>query len=102
MDIESKPGPAMDLKLPRRFLFPRSWTTIVLWVGLFILAVGQQSGVIQSQTPSPVQQVSAAAGLAAAYGFSEASGTTTADSSGNNNTGTLVGGVTRITAGKYG
>ncbi len=39
-------------------------------------------------------------GLVAAYGFSEASGATTADASGFNNTGTLVG-ATRV-AGKYG
>src|SRR5215510_9162868 len=38
----------------------------------------------------------------AAYGFSEPTGTTTADASGNNNTGTLLGGATRITTGKYG
>lgn len=44
----------------------------------------------------------AAAGLAAAYGFGEGSGLTTADASGNNNTATLVGGVTWTTAGKYG
>ncbi|MBO0800571.1 MAG: LamG domain-containing protein, partial [Blastocatellia bacterium] len=37
-----------------------------------------------------------------ALGFNEGSGTTTADSSGNNNNGTLVGGVTWTTAGKYG
>jgi glucose/arabinose dehydrogenase len=43
-----------------------------------------------------------AAGPVAAYGFSETSGTTTADASGNSNTGTMVGGVTRITAGKFG
>jgi RHS repeat-associated protein len=37
-----------------------------------------------------------------ALGFNEGSGTTTADASGNGNTGTLVGGVTWTTAGKYG
>src|SRR5262249_17771002 len=41
------------------------------------------------------------AGLVGGYAFSETSGTTTADASGNNNTGTLVG-ATRTTAGKYG
>jgi Concanavalin A-like lectin/glucanases superfamily len=40
--------------------------------------------------------------LVAAYSFSESSGATTADDSGNNNIGTLVGGATRITTGKYG
>ena len=41
-------------------------------------------------------------GAVAAYGFSESTGTTTADASGNSNTGTLLGGATRIAAGKYG
>ncbi len=40
--------------------------------------------------------------MVAGYGFSELSGSTTADASGNNNTGTLVGGVTWTTSGKYG
>src|SRR5262249_10568989 len=40
-------------------------------------------------------------GLVAAYGFNETSGTTTADASGNNNTGTLGSGVTRA-SGKFG
>jgi chitodextrinase len=40
-------------------------------------------------------------GLVAAYGFEEGSGTTTADASGNGNTGTLVN-ATWTTAGKYG
>jgi concanavalin A-like lectin/glucanase superfamily protein len=43
----------------------------------------------------------ASTGLAAAYGFEEATGTTATDSSGNNNTGTLNG-PTRTTPGKYG
>ncbi len=37
-----------------------------------------------------------------ALGFNEGSGSTTADASGNNNNGTLIGGVTWTTAGKYG
>ena len=40
-------------------------------------------------------------GLVAAYGFEEGSGTTTADASGNGNTGTLVN-ATWTAAGKYG
>ncbi len=44
---------------------------------------------------------SAPSGVMAAWGFNEASGTTTADASGNNNTATLLGGPTRV-AGKYG
>src|SRR5262249_55481987 len=45
---------------------------------------------------------SAISGIVAAYGFSELSGPTTADSSGAGNVGTLLGGATRITTGKYG
>jgi glucose/arabinose dehydrogenase/PKD repeat protein len=41
-------------------------------------------------------------GLVAAYNFNELSGTSAADITGNNNTGTLLGGVTWTTAGKYG
>ena len=41
-------------------------------------------------------------GLVAAYGFAAGNGTTTADASGNNLTGTLTGGTTWTTAGKYG
>ena len=54
----------------------------------------------QSYTAS-YSLASAPGGLAAAWGFNEASGTTTADASGNNNTATLVGGPARV-AGKYG
>ena len=43
-----------------------------------------------------------ATGLVAAYAFNEASGITTADISGNNNTGTLTNGPTRTAAGKFG
>jgi Concanavalin A-like lectin/glucanases superfamily/Galactose oxidase-like, Early set domain/Bacterial Ig domain len=43
-----------------------------------------------------------AGGLIAAYGFEEASGTTTADATGNAHLGTLVNGPTRSTAGKTG
>jgi glucose/arabinose dehydrogenase/PKD repeat protein len=46
--------------------------------------------------------VTAAPGLSAGYGFSEAAGTTTADASGNGNTGTLLGSATWIPGGKYG
>ena len=40
-------------------------------------------------------------GLVAAYGFEESTGTTTADKSGNNNTGTLAN-VTRVAQGRFG
>ena len=41
------------------------------------------------------------ANLAGAWGFDETSGPTTADASGNNNTGTIAG-ATRVTSGRYG
>src|SRR5262245_7420029 len=44
----------------------------------------------------------AAPGLVAAYGFSESSGVTTLDASGNNNTGALLGGAAFTGLGKYG
>jgi len=46
--------------------------------------------------------VSRVIGLVAAYGFNEASGSTTMDASGNNNTGTLGGGVVRTASGRFG
>ena len=42
------------------------------------------------------------AGLVAAYTFAEGTGTTTADVSGNGNTGTLVGGTAWSAAGRFG
>ena len=41
-------------------------------------------------------------GISAGYAFNEASGTTTADASGNGSIGTLVNGPIFTTAGKYG
>ncbi|TMG42047.1 MAG: LamG domain-containing protein, partial [Chloroflexi bacterium] len=41
-------------------------------------------------------------GLVAAYGFSEGTGTTTADATGKGHTGTLQGGASWTTSGKYG
>jgi len=41
-------------------------------------------------------------GLVAAYGFDEVSGSTAADLSGNNNTGTLGTGIARTTQGRFG
>lgn len=49
-----------------------------------------------------VDNSTAGAGPVAAYGFEEASGTTTADASGNGNAGTLAGGTARTTAGRFG
>jgi hypothetical protein len=52
---------------------------------------------VATSTPPP-----ALPGLVAAYAFDEASGTTVADASGNNNNGTLGAGVTRTTQGRFG
>ncbi len=52
-------------------------------------------------TPFPLSSAQAATGMVAGYGFSEGSGATTADSSGNGITGTLVGGAL-WTAGRTG
>ena len=44
----------------------------------------------------------APSGLVAAYTFAEGTGTTTADASGNSNTGTLAGGAAWSAAGRFG
>jgi hypothetical protein len=44
----------------------------------------------------------AQSGLVAAYGFNEGSGTTVADSSGHGNNGTIYGGASWTTSGKFG
>jgi hypothetical protein len=49
-------------------------------------------------TPAP----GSPSGLVAAYTFNETSGSTVADASGNNNTGSLSAGVTRTTQGRFG
>ena len=53
-------------------------------------------------SPSTTRGPRAPAGLIAAYSFEEGTGTATVDASGQLNTGTLNGGVTWSTAGKYG
>ena len=55
----------------------------------------------QSYTATYTATPAAPPGLAAAWGFNEVSGATAADSSGNNNTATLLNGLGRV-AGKYG
>ena len=55
-----------------------------------------------ASTPSTFAAAAVSAtGLVAAYGFNEGAGTTVADVSGNNNTGT-IGGATWTTAGRFG
>ncbi len=72
---------------------------IALWICLVVLISTISFYIIRNNSASAFTAIP---GVAAAYGFSEASGTTTADASGNNNTGTLLGGATRTTAGKFG
>ncbi len=80
-----------------RTLLSRSWRVVVSmvgWgavVGLSVLPSGDVTWVASAQST----------GLVAAYGFEEGTGTTTADVSGNGNTGTLVG-ATWATPGMYG
>src|SRR6266545_4501513 len=66
--------------------------TFIFSVGMLFLLLGSASPV-SAQTP--------AQGLVAAYSFSEGSGTTTADASGNNNLGTISG-ATWTTQEKFG
>jgi peptidoglycan/xylan/chitin deacetylase (PgdA/CDA1 family) len=66
-----------------------SFVAVLLVVGLALGAVGG----LNAQTLP--------AGLVAAYGFNEGSGSTTADASGNSNTGTISG-ATWTTSGRYG
>src|SRR5258707_6852059 len=78
----------MHLVCPPARLQTRAFTALIAGTIAFVL--------------TPPTRASAQAGLVAAYGFNEASGTTTADVSGNNNAGTLGGGVTRTASGKFG
>ncbi len=83
-----------------------SWTVsdIALEPGMSILTVMARDEVgntgstvlTVTYTPPPLSE-----GLVAAYAFAEGSGTMTADSSGNGNTG-ILSGATWTTAGKYG
>src|SRR5262249_35148259 len=103
MGNKQKPDQIGATKFARLFRVRLVRSAIAFGVGILTLAGGQQTGFIRSYIPLTVQHASTdTTGLVAAYGFSEASGAATTDASGNNNTGTLIGGVTRTTAGKYG
>ncbi|HEX7862769.1 MAG TPA: LamG-like jellyroll fold domain-containing protein [Verrucomicrobiae bacterium] len=81
-----------------------SWNSSLVANGNHTLtAVARDSSGNQTTSSGVVVSVSNAAPnpLVAAYGFSETTGTTTADDSGNNNTGTLAG-ATRTTSGHTG
>ena len=53
-------------------------------------------------TATPTPSATPGPGLVAAYGFNEGSGTTVNDASGNRHNGTLQGGASWTTSGKYG
>jgi Concanavalin A-like lectin/glucanases superfamily len=58
--------------------------------------------VTPTATPTATPTPTPASGLVAAYGFNEGSGTTVHDASTNGNNGTLQGGASWTTSGKYG
>ena len=64
-----------------------------------LLACALLIGLAEFATPPP--SVAATAGLVAAYGFDEGSGTTVADASGNGNKGTISN-ATWAASGKFG
>ncbi len=65
-------------------------------------AAPRKTAVALTRNSVPLSPLLQAAGPVAGYGFSESTGATTVDASGNGNTGTMVGGVTRVTTGKFG
>jgi hypothetical protein len=79
---------------------PRSKRASTVWRGARALLLVALLATFASLAPSR-QASAASAGLVAAYGFNEGSGTTVTDASGNGNTGTISG-ATWVTTGKYG
>ena len=84
-----------------------SWTTSSVANGSHVLtAVATDLAGNQTTSAGVTVTVSngwtAPSGLVAAYTFAEGSGATTADVSGNGNTGTLVGGISWSASGRYG
>jgi hypothetical protein len=73
-------------------LATRSVTLTVCVVCAVVAAIALFQTAVRTQGSGPV----------GAYGFSEGSGTTTADLSGNGNTGTLMNGAVRTTSGRFG
>jgi hypothetical protein len=80
-----------------------SYTDTVSPAGTYYYLVTAQdaAGNVSSPSNQATAVVSAPSNLVAAYAFSEGAGTTTADSSGNNNNGTITN-ATWTTAGKHG
>jgi hypothetical protein len=70
--------------------------------GTATITVTVSDGQLSTPTSFQLTVNAAPTGLRAAYAFQEGSGTTTADGSGNTNTGTLTNGPVWTTQGKYG
>ena len=82
-----------------------SWSvpSIALQTGTNVLTVTTKDAANNTSTATlTVTSGAPTGGLVAAYGFDETSGSTAADASPFGNTGTLGGGVTRSTAGRFG
>ncbi len=86
--------------------YSTSWNTATATNGSHTLSATARDAAGNTRTATnvavTVSNAPATGGLVAAYGFEEASGTSTADSSGSGNTGTLVGGPTRAATGRIG
>jgi hypothetical protein len=82
------------------------WDTTTAANGTHTLSAVARDAAGNSATSATVSvtvtNTAAPAGLVAAYGFDETSGTTTADQSGNGNTGTLSNATRSIGGGKFG
>ncbi|MBK9317106.1 MAG: PQQ-dependent sugar dehydrogenase [Acidobacteria bacterium] len=88
-------GAIMRSELP-----PVRATTLLIVLILMAQMIG--AGLARQAWSIPETAFPVAPGLVAAYGFSELSGNTANDVSGYNNSGNLVGGVTRTASGKFG
>ncbi len=92
---------APRFRVSRTISSGRTRMTTLAIVIIFLVSLLSVLPIVHNKI-NEISPLAFAAGPVAAYGFNEGSGSTTADASGNNNTGTLVGGVTWTTAGKYG
>jgi fibronectin type 3 domain-containing protein len=87
--------------------YSTSWDTTATPNGTHTLTAVARDGAAHTTTSTAVTVTVTNAppdtsGLVAAYGFGETTGTAVTDSSSKGNTGTIAGGATRVTTGKYG